>query len=63
MHKVVALENESKNKFTYTLFVCVVVSMLLLLDELLLLLVLFDAASGDDDDWDLNKEKNEMKII
>jgi hypothetical protein len=43
-HKV-ALENERKNKLTYTLFFCVVVSMLLLLDELLLLLLLllFDA--------------------
>jgi hypothetical protein len=47
-HKVVALENESKNKLTYTLFVCVVVSMLLLLDELLLLLLLLlDATAGD----------------
>ncbi len=48
-HKVVALENESKNKLTYTLFFCVVVSMLLLMlpNELTLVLLLFDADAAD----------------
>jgi hypothetical protein len=50
-HKVIALENESKNKLTYTLFVCVVVSMLLLLPNELTLLLLFDA-----DDRDLKED-------
>jgi hypothetical protein len=47
-HKV-AHENESKNKLTYTLFFCVVVSMLLLLlfDELIFILMLLDAADAD----------------